>query len=436
MNPALLRNFSEFYHRTLSKPQNNQIWMVTHSDTLLRQAVGKPDFSLYHLEFPDQPRTQDANQAVEVRADEELERALIDMVGDLATYTPRGKVVLFEGGGGQRFDVTMVSRLFPTFAKYTIPISAGSKSNARSVFGVLGASAQQLRFPNRFFVVVDGDGHAMPQIPGAHSFAWDVYHIENYLLAPQFVRSAAHAISNTQILRDDTEVERALREAALAIVPSLVLEETRREVNSLLVQSIDLGTHLDGSVLDTLLPRIQKTYGSLDEHRHRLIEPDTLAATEAEITGRIGGWLDTQEWKARMPGRKILKRFVDLHLTEFKVDYLTFRNVILDKLVDAHEQPAGMKSVIDAIMATPSSRPQTPPGQSATREGARHRFGWVVRYRWHQQSAEAGRQSQAPGQRGFTIGATNSPVSSSRHSAAHGRGSVDGRTSRSTRVGP
>ncbi len=47
----------------------------------------------------------------------ELERATIDLVGDLAMYRPHGKVMLTEGGGDTDTDVRITERLISPFAK-------------------------------------------------------------------------------------------------------------------------------------------------------------------------------------------------------------------------------------------------------------------------------------------------------------------------------
>src|SRR6185437_183705 len=49
MNPSLLQGFTDFYHRHIGRAQGNQLWLVTHSDTLLRQAVGNSNYRVYQM---------------------------------------------------------------------------------------------------------------------------------------------------------------------------------------------------------------------------------------------------------------------------------------------------------------------------------------------------------------------------------------------------
>ena len=50
LNPRLIRNLPELYRKHLGKALQNQIWLVSHSDALLREAVGKVDFDVFHMQ--------------------------------------------------------------------------------------------------------------------------------------------------------------------------------------------------------------------------------------------------------------------------------------------------------------------------------------------------------------------------------------------------
>lgn len=49
LNPRLIRGLPEFYRKHLGEELQNQIWLVTHSDALIREAVGKPGFNVFHM---------------------------------------------------------------------------------------------------------------------------------------------------------------------------------------------------------------------------------------------------------------------------------------------------------------------------------------------------------------------------------------------------
>ena len=49
LNPRLTQGLPRFYQKHLGAALGNQLWLVTHSDALLRQAVDEPSYAVYHL---------------------------------------------------------------------------------------------------------------------------------------------------------------------------------------------------------------------------------------------------------------------------------------------------------------------------------------------------------------------------------------------------
>jgi predicted ATPase len=77
LNPRLIRGLPAFYHQHLGNALNNQIWLITHSDALLREAVGREDCSVFHMQTP---TTTSSKQITPLIAKEGLQRAVIDLV--------------------------------------------------------------------------------------------------------------------------------------------------------------------------------------------------------------------------------------------------------------------------------------------------------------------------------------------------------------------
>ncbi len=95
LNPGLQQGLPDFYHVNLGRALGNQLWLVTHSDSLLRQAVGNPNYSVFHMSPPvptNQGQMHPENQVTSVTVGDELEQAVVSIVGDLAAYKPRAKV--------------------------------------------------------------------------------------------------------------------------------------------------------------------------------------------------------------------------------------------------------------------------------------------------------------------------------------------------------
>ncbi len=94
LNPRLIRGLPEFYRKHLGEALHNQLWLVTHSDALIREAVGKPGFNVFHM-LPCGPEVTGTSQLRPLTVTKDLEMAMADLVGDLAAYRPGGKRAYF-----------------------------------------------------------------------------------------------------------------------------------------------------------------------------------------------------------------------------------------------------------------------------------------------------------------------------------------------------
>jgi hypothetical protein len=248
------------------------------------------------------------NQALPVVADDELERATIDLVGDLAMYKPQSKVVIFEGGGDTEFDVLMTQRLFPDFARRVNLLSGGGKKRVRDLYEVLSDAASKVGLADRFFAILDRDSDpaARPTV-GAHVLQWDAYHIENYLLTPRFVRAATAALTAQDQFDNDEQVLEALRECAQRIVNRLVVERSQKEVNDQIVSALNIGAPPDAErPAEALLPSVRGSYERIDALRSALMSEDALQRQADEYAARLAESLQSEVWLRDFPGRRVL----------------------------------------------------------------------------------------------------------------------------------
>ena len=350
LNPTLQQGLPDFYHIHLGRALGNQLWLVTHSDTILRQAVGNPNYSVFHIS-PAVSLSADSaeanNQVTTVTVGDELEQAVISIVGDLAAYKPRAKVVIVEGGGDIEFDVEMISRLFPAFAKSVNIVPGGSKRRVRDLYEILNETKDRAGLSERFFAIVDRDREVDNPTLEGKVHQWDRYHIENYILESEHVQSASAAILSGRTALAEDEVEPALKECARELLNRLVLERLQEEVNDQMIGAVSIGAN--PATLSPAIDILPSIAGSL----RRMTEladgfsANFLAQREAEIRATLEAALENDDWRSEFPGRLVLKRFVDQHING--VSYEAFRYLVIDKMVDAGYQPPGMLTVIDTI---------------------------------------------------------------------------------------
>ena len=145
-----------------------------------------------------------------------------------------------------------------------------------------------------------------------------------------------------------SDVDAKLNTAARQVVPSMLIHRMRSHVNSKIVQSISLGFSPDtltiGIELHNAASRSSRKIsdlinGSLSEAS--LLELEHAYRTEYEKCFADG------TWRSKIPGREILKRFVDL--AKMPVGYEVFRNLLVKRMVEISHKPEGMNNIIMKI---------------------------------------------------------------------------------------
>lgn len=345
LNPKLIRALPHFYRTYLGESSNNQIWLVTHSDALLREVVGVDGYDVFHMLSCTQATTGTSQlKALSVKKD--LEVALIDLVGDLATYHPTGKVVIFEGGGDSELDKRTVSGLFPELSANAMLISGTDKAKVKALHSILEKASTEDDIPFKFYSVTDADWDS-PDTTSVSAFTWDVYHIENYFLEPNFIRQALQGLH--QISYSEEHILQLLKDSAKSISRGLVQNHVSSYANRMLVSKIR--TRCDPSS-DTFADKIFSAANSSADDIRQLLESDlsleALALEESTFNQKIEEGLANGDWIRSFPGRLILADFVGKHVKSTKYEW--FRNLIFDRMKGEGFRPAGMATVVGKIL--------------------------------------------------------------------------------------
>jgi predicted ATPase len=347
LNPRLIRGLPQFYHKNLGHALGNQIWLVSHSDALLREVVGRNDYSVFHMVPCDQVSPGE-NQLKPLVLTADLELALIDLVGDLAAYRPGGKVILFEGGGDSDFDQSVTSKLFPKLQESANLISGSNKIRVRALHEILSQAYERGQLPYKFFAICDRDSDVASQ-PAVNFYSWDVYHVENYLLEPEFIVRVLSALDIKNVPTAEM-VGDELRECARETLPQMLRHDLSEFANHALLKCIDLGT--DPRLEDVASELSKAVSRSID----KILKAQEAAISQDNLVQEVGRRLEKYEtsladgtWVSIFRGRDILRRFVGKHAN--RVSYEVFRNLLVSRMAEDGFQPKGMRDVIDGILA-------------------------------------------------------------------------------------
>lgn len=350
LNPRLIRGLPEFYRKHLGEALQNQIWLVTHSDALIREAVGKPGFNVFHM-IPCGLMEPGGTQLKPLTASQDLEVAIADLVGDLAAYRPGGKGLLFEGGGDSDFDKTLCSTLFPEELRGINLLSGSNKSRVKQLHELLERAYEKGDLSTKFYAIVDRDSEAdeNQQAKPVSRFKWDVYHIENYLLEPKIIADVIQSLNfGSKITLE--KVKEQLKSAARDVIPSMLEHKMRSYSNSVMMSVADLGFDPNTKNLSNEIHlAAQRAQNRLTAVISKELNQETLAQKEQEFRHEIELSFENETWLSDIPGRKILHRYVDRE--RIGIPYERFRNLIVSRMVESGFKPVGMLAVINKIAA-------------------------------------------------------------------------------------
>lgn len=349
LNPRLIRGLPEFYRKHLGEALQNQLWLVTHSDALIREAVGKPGFNVFHM-LPCGGEPNGTSQLRPLTATGDLEIVIADLVGDLAAYRPGGKGLIFEGGGDSDFDRTFATALFSDELRGLNIISGSNKGRVKILHEILDRAHKKGDLPTKFYAVIDRDSEDdLDASKAINRFEWDVYHIENYLLVPNIICEVLESL-NFGAKFDEEQVLSSLEAAARKVVPAMLVHKMRNYVNSKIVNAITLGiapnSRTIGADLHSSASRSSEKVSALLHHD---LSAEALVEREREFRAELEQSFADGTWKNKLPGRDILKQFVDRE--RVGISYERFRNLILARMGQLGYKPPGMATIIEKIVS-------------------------------------------------------------------------------------
>ena len=351
LNPALVRGLPQFYYKHMGKALENQVWLVTHSDAFLREAIGHEGLQVFHMQHANISRETD-NQMRELHPGEEVESIILELVGNLATYSPGSKVVFFEGEDSE-FDLHMVSSLFPSIENEINPVSGGNRFRVEMLHQTLERSVEAGNIPIRIYSVVDKDTgpEVTPTNGFRRHFSWDVYHIENYLLEPKFIDEALGRLGvSHNDLSSLGRIDESLRQIAENQIGKLVSHRIRSDLSSELVKELNLGANPSSNDIGAELHRaIGKSVERIDHRLNTSLQLDEIRRRVDSERKALTDALNTENWRKHFRGRDILQVFAGKYIPGMR--YVYFRELIISQMSSAGYQPPGMKTILDQIVA-------------------------------------------------------------------------------------
>lgn len=350
LNPRIINGLPNFYKKHLGTELNNQVWMVTHSDAFLRDAYKTSNFSIFHM-TPALKVASGENQAIPISATSEVDRAVIDLVGDIAGYRPGSKVVIFESSESASFDAQVTGKLFPEFILSVNAISGDNKTGVKHLYAALEKAVRQMSLPIKVYAITDLDSESPKgPNPNARAFTWDVYHIENYLLESAFIKKVMDDTPTFAKKMTIAQIEKELINCAKDTQPVLFRHKMSQFIYGEIMSSLDLGFSPRAKNVETEINNtIRRVKDKIIEKCETRLSPEEIKSKGKEINDGLHSALKSGSWKSEFRGRDILKLFAGKFISG--IPYEAFRDAIVARMNDAGFQPPGMKHVIDQILS-------------------------------------------------------------------------------------
>lgn len=346
LNPGLVRKLPKFYATHLGQALDNQIWLITHSDALIRETLGQDNFSLYHMSSA-LDLGPDTNQATKLEAEESAEQLVVDLVGDLAAFRPGGKVLIFEGGGDSEYDISLVQKLFPSIQEKINFLSGGGKERVKNLHTTLERASKSGKIPFSIISVTDLDSDPYPTKEN-NRFQWDVYHIENYLLEPHFMLKALKILDINKF-KNEEHIWDELKNCAEESMANLILHTMRSRIGKTINDVINLNNDPNKPPSQSLSDALDKSIERMEKLKSAELSPKSLLEMESQAKEKFSIDLESSRWSRTFRGRDIIKIFAHRHGDG--LGYTRLRNMIANGMADANYQPIGMGAVLSKILS-------------------------------------------------------------------------------------
>lgn len=348
LNPKMARKLPEFYHNKISEYGNNQIWLVTHSDSIISEVVGKSEFSIYRIQSDG---TED-NQAIEIIQKSDLEKALIDLVGNISDYKPGKKVLILESD--KDFDKNLLEELFPECTSKLNIISAGRKITSKETWRVLNKCVKDGIILNSIYQISDRDNdfrleNLDNKSPQKNVMEWDVYHIENYLLQEDQILKVVQSLG---VKKDDIntsdKIKNILKEYARRDINHHVKDILTKKVNKTFSRLIDFGSG-NNVVSHGLSEGISRSINKLKEESELSLSIKELQNEEKKLYAEFSVDLESDNWKKSARGREILQNFTINYLSKH-ITYDGFVALLINRLKIDEIKPQGIEIKLKQVL--------------------------------------------------------------------------------------
>jgi AAA15 family ATPase/GTPase len=341
LNEGVQHKFIEFI-KSLGK--HNQIWMTTHSASIINTAESD---SLFRVELHNPQRNN--NQVVKILDNNSRIELLYNVLGTKSILTLGEKIVFLEGVVDN--DKFIFDTWFDNLKNSIVFVSSGSVNNINKITEKnLSLLEESTKF-NYFYCIRDGDfaikGQKQNELsPKQRLFQLERYHIENYLLDEELIYDIVRVYHKNNLNSHD-DVRNALKSSINKHKNNFILKILENRINNMIFLD-RFSVRGDFNKMDRMeilqqITQYEQTLKSLSQTPLR--SDKLMMECETYFDNILNSSND--RWKYELPGRDILKFFIQDHLHNL-IHYELFRDSLVDK-IKVKGIPEDIQTIIEKI---------------------------------------------------------------------------------------
>lgn len=342
LSESVQQKFIEFIK---SIGNNNQIWLTTHSSSIINDT--EPD-SLFRVQIHNPQKNN--NQVAKILDKDSKLGLLYEVLGTKSILTLGEKIVFLEGA--LENDKFIFDSWFDSLKNNVVFVNSGSVNNINKItetnLYLLGESTKY----NYFYCIRDGDLSSFNQQPissvqNKRLFTLKRYHIENYLLDEEMIFNVIK-ISSKNPFKNSKEVYEALKKSIERHKNNFILKILENKINtSVYLEKFSVKGDFNTMNKKDIEQQIDQYEKCLQNLSQTSFNSQVLVSECEKQFNDILKSSDDQ-WKIVLPGRDILKYFIqDNILPIIKYNYL--RDSLVEKIKDKGV-PKEIESIVDTIV--------------------------------------------------------------------------------------
>lgn len=306
---------SRLFHAIRAVASQNQYWIATHSLELINAV---PLDSVFILR-------QDGNAAVVERASGEDRKARIGIYRDMGAQVGLqlvSAVVVFVEGKDASSDKQVLDQLVAPTVPGVNFVSGGSCENIFAAGSRANRLLEQACSNGDFFAVVDrdyrDDGEVLDLIRRYQGrlFVWDTHEIENVFLDPGILCQTLHFLGHLPAEETPDSVRAALKQVTSDLKDWIAADWVAWEFDKAFTPP---SRRIGG---EEPKKSLEKYAEALKEKVSKATEVTSLEAKFDQKKLQIQELLDQEQWLRRLPGKQILRTYLQRFPTLRPEDYV------------------------------------------------------------------------------------------------------------------